>query len=289
MYMDGFFSSLAERKPFRAEARVRRADGEWRWVESLGAPRFSQSGEFLGMVGSSPDVTERKNAEEELHRYREHLEELVANRTRDLRELAHRLVDTQEKERARVGNELHDEIGQILTYTTLLIDRSVRKQDHTALPEAKTAIQEAIARVRNLSSVLSPFLLRSAGLMPALVSLTGEYVRRTNIKIDFDQNGNMEGVAEDVALATYRIVQEALTNVARHANASEIYLRLAREPGRLRLEIADNGNGFDPGAVKKSTGLAGMRERAMALGGVLSIEPNGRQGTRIVADLPLPD
>jgi signal transduction histidine kinase len=135
--------------------------------------------------------------------------------------------------------------------------------------------------------MLSPLLLRSAGLLQALVSLIEEYTSRTNIKVEFDHMDGLEEVPEDVALASYRIMQESLTNVARHAKASEVKIRLYREPGKLRLEVADNGSGFNPKEKEHTTGLTGMRERALALGGELTIESNHGQGTRVVAELPL--
>ncbi len=230
-----------------------------------------------------------KEAEDQLRRQRDYLERTVAERTRELRELSHRLVDAQENERTTIGNELHDEIGQLMTYATLLIDRAARKPDQQTLTEAKSTVQDAISKIRNLSSMLSPRLLKSAGLLQALVSLSEEFTQRTDIKVQFDHEDGFEEVPEDVALASYRIVQESLTNVARHAKASEVKIRLYREPGKLRLEVADNGSGFNPKATKHTTGLTGMRERALALGGELTIESNYGQGTRVVAELPLSD
>ncbi len=230
-----------------------------------------------------------KEAEDQLRRQRDYLERTVAERTRELRELSHRLVDAQENERTTIGNELHDEIGQLMTYATLLIDRAARKPDQQTLTEAKSTVQDAISKIRNLSSMLSPHLLRSVGLLQALVSLSEEFMQRTNIKVDFNHADRLEEVPEDVALASYRIIQESLTNVARHAKASEVKIRLYREPGKLRLEVADNGSGFNPKEKEHTTGLTGMRERALALGGELTIESNYGQGTRVVAELPLSD
>lgn len=228
-----------------------------------------------------------KEAEDQLRRQRDYLERTVEERTRELSELSHRLVDTQEKERDRIGSALHDEIGQLLTYTALLIDRAERKPDEKVFSEARATVREAISQIRNLSSMLSPRLLKNAGLLQALVSLSEEFTQRTNIKVDFDHADRLEEVPEDVALASYRIMQESLTNVARHAKASEVKVRLSRQADKLCLEVADNGTGFNPQATKHSTGLTGMRERALELGGELTIESNKGQGTRVVVELPL--
>lgn len=233
------------------------------------------------------DTTERKKAEEELYKYREHLEELVAERTRELRELSHRLVDAQEKERAFIGSELHDEIGQYLTFTTILIDSAARKEDEQALVEAKSSVQEAISRIRNLSSMLCPRLIRSAGVLEALVSLIEEYRKNAGLKVHFDHTGDLDNIPEEVALATYRIVQESLTNVARHAKTSEVKIDISRERDTLYLKVEDNGVGFDVDNLRGYIGLTGMRERAVALGGKLNIASNHGQGTQITAEISL--
>ena len=255
-------------------------------IDDSAAPIKDDRDDLVGVVLTFRDVTEREKAEEELRRHREHLEQLVAAGTLELRDLAHRLVNAQEQERARIGHALHDEIGQLLTCATYLIETAVRKPDKQILAEARSTIQEAISKIRDLSSMLSPRLLRSSGLLPALVSLAEDYERRTNIKVDFDHSDGLEEIPENLALTAYRIVQEALTNIARHAKTSEAKVQLLREPGKLRLEVIDNGIGFDRETVKHSAGLIGMRERALALDGELTIESNHGQGTRLVGEFP---
>lgn len=232
------------------------------------------------------DLTQQKRNEEVMRR-REYLEKLVAERTQELRDLAHRLVDAQEKERAVIGSALHDEIGQLLTYTTLLIDRAARKQDPKILVETKSIIQDAISRIRDLSSMLSPKLLRSAGLSQALTSLVEDYTRRTKIKVDFSHSEGLDGISEEVSLACYRILQESLTNTIRHAKATEVKVLLSCDHDSMRLEVVDNGIGFEPEMMKKATGLTGMRERALALGGDFFIESGPGKGTQIIAKIPL--
>ncbi len=234
------------------------------------------------------EVLMRKRAEEELTRHRDHLEQLVAERTRELRDLAHRLVDAQEQERAVIGISLHDEIGQLLTYATLLIDKATRKPDAKILEEAKTTVQEAISRIRDLSSMLSPNLLRSAGLGHAVGSLVDDFTRRTRVKVDVRFSGEISSdIPEEAALACYRIVQESLTNIIRHAKAMEVKVHLSRLQNAIRIDVEDNGVGFEPERMKKTTGLTGMRERALALGGEFNIESIPGKGTHINALIPL--
>ncbi len=268
-----------------SEIRIRKGNG-LTFHAKLQSMAVSSGDRTKNVRTSLSDITGRKKAEEELHQYREHLEEIVARRTRELRELSHRLVDAQEKERTTIGNELHDEIGQYLTYCTLLIDRASRKPDPEVLAQAKASVQDAMSLIRDLSSMLSPRLLKSAGLLTAVESLLSEYTRRTGIKVDLDHSGIGE-VPEDAGLAIYRIIQESLTNVARHAQASEVKVSLSRQNDDLCLEVADNGIGFESGFDRKSTGLTGMRERAVALRGELTIDSRKGQGTRVIAAIPL--
>ncbi len=182
----------------------------------------------------------------------------------------------------------HDEVGQVLTYASLLADKMSRKPDEKVASELKSSIREAIREIRTLSASLAPRLLRSAGLLDALRSLFTEFTGRTQVNVDFQCGEDIGELPDEVALAGYRIVQESLTNIARHSGANEVVVRLTREPDRLSLEIADNGSGFDVSAVKSSVGLTGMKERALALGGELTIISSPGKGTRILAELPLP-
>ena len=277
------------------ELRLRRADG----VPFSAQLDSIKSGEQRLRVVVT-DITERKQAEGELRKYRDHLAQLVKERTeelddankvlraeKELRELAHKLVEAQERQRSRIGSELHDQLGQQLTYAMLLVEKAARKPDEKTIVAARSTLQESISAVRNLSSMLSPRLLRGAGLFQALSSLLAEYTTRTQIRVDFDHSVTPADLSEDVALAGYRIVQEALTNVVRHAKASEVKVRLSLVPANLRLTVKDDGVGFALDAVGHSTGLTGMRERALALGGRMSIDTSPGQGTTIVAVLPL--
>ncbi|APV45505.1 PAS domain S-box-containing protein [Dehalogenimonas formicexedens] len=234
------------------------------------------------------DVTERKKADEELRKYRDDLEQQVVNRTLELRDLANRLVDIQEKERASIGTELHDDIGQTLTYATLLIAQAIRRPEEKILRDAQKSVQEAMAKTRDLSHTLSPSILKSAGLSMALECMAGEFERNTGIKTEFTIDKIIDQVPDAVALAAYRITQEALTNVTRHAAASQVLVSAIRKGDKLSVVVADNGIGFDPSIQKRTTGLVGMRERVLALGGEFRIGPNGNQGTRLSAEFPLP-
>ena len=159
------------------------------------------------------------------------------------------------------------------------------------LRESQDLVGELIGQVRELSLNLRPALLDDLGLLPALLWQFERYTAHMRVRVDFE-HASLEGrpCRPEVETAAYRIVQEALTNVARHAEASEVQVRLWVEGGRLLLRIEDQGRGFEPTITldpEESSGLAGMYERAMLLGGRLRIESSPGAGTRIQAELPL--
>jgi PAS domain S-box-containing protein len=232
------------------------------------------------------DISRRKELEEEMRRHKERLMDMIRQRTGQLSELARRLVEVQEKERSTIAKELHDEVGQLLTYAGLLVDKAVLKPQPETMKEAKSVIQDAISRLRNLSVSLSPPLLNH-GILEALEFLFEEYTRCTQIRVSFNHEVSLEDLSPNLALVVYRIVQEALTNVARHARATRVSVRISPRGRRLRIQIRDNGIGFDPKILRQSNGLSGMRERALALGGEIIVDSGPDKGTKIIATLPV--
>jgi signal transduction histidine kinase len=207
----------------------------------------------------------------------------------ELRELSHSLAKIQDDERNAVARELHDDVGQMLIYLTMLIRKTKQAPIDTNFEELTTTTRGAIQTIRGLCSRLIPLKLETLTLKVALDSLFEQYTKLSQIHVEFSCPDELHDLSSEIKLAAYRIIQEALTNVARHAKASEVKVRLSRKPDRLRLEVKDNGTGFNPKEKKHSTGLTGMRERALVLDGKLTIESNHGQGTRVVAELPLPE
>ncbi len=214
---------------------------------------------------------------------------------RNLQALSRQLIGVQESERRHLARELHDEIGQALTGLRLLV------QSREDLPtgevkarceQVRGIVDELLERIRGLSFDLRPSALDQLGLLPALLTLFERFTSQTGILVHFKHEGIEGRFAPEVETTAYRITQEALTNVARHAGVREATVRVWATADTLNIQIEDRGSGFDPEvalAAPASNGLAGMRERVTLLGGHMSIESCPGSGTQLTAQLPLTD
>lgn len=205
-----------------------------------------------------------------------------------LQNLSRRLVAVQEEERRHIGRELHDQIGQMLTGLKFSL-AAARNGDagRDALGDAERVATELTERIRRLSLELRPPMLDDAGLVPALTWHVERYAEQTGISVEF-RHGNVGRFNPDLETAVFRIVQEAMTNAARHARAKHVWLRVWVAADRLLVEIEDDGVGFSPSGIDAppTAGLTGMRERARLVGGSIIIESEGRSGTLVAVDLP---
>ena len=222
-------------------------------------------------------------------------DELLRSRER-LQTLSRRLIGAQEMERQRVARELHDDIGQTLSAVKMNL-QSIRRAAGASgvadrIQESIDSVDQALRRVRDLSVALRPLMLDDLGLVPALRWFVDRQSQRAGYRCRFDADESVEPPPE-VQIACFRIAQEALTNVARHAGAHNVDLGLRRRDDVLELTVTDDGRGFDVKmAVERlgadaSLGLLGMRERARLLGGRVTIESTRRGGTTVTARLPL--
>ncbi|MCX5999434.1 MAG: PAS domain S-box protein [Chloroflexi bacterium] len=245
------------------------------WVEVRSSLLRDQNGKAVGTLGVTRDITERKRYEERL------------------RSLSARLVELQEAERRRIARELHDQIGQWLTGLSLLLNmipdlpaEAIRSN----IAEAQVLINELMGRVKDMSLELRPSMLDDLGLMPTLIRHFLRYNAQTSVDVDFKQRGLDRRFPAELETAVFRIVQEGLTNVARHANVPKASVRVVVSRSRLSLQIEDNGKGFDPqvlAARGASSGITGMQERAALLGGHLAVDSIPGVGTRLMAEFPL--
>ncbi len=212
-----------------------------------------------------------------------------------LRQISSQVLSAQEEERKRIARELHDDTAQALTSVLVrlrLLEHSAGdKRLRSGLGELRDLTGVALEGVRRMAIDLRPPMLDDLGLEAALQAHLEDFSRRWPIKTKFT-GGRLGRLPAEAELALYRIVQEALSNVAKHAEASLVEVRLTRTGGTLRLMIEDDGNGFDVEAIRGSResglGLFGMEERLALIGGILKVESSAGGGTRVSADVPLP-
>jgi PAS domain S-box-containing protein len=272
------FQSYAEKvshgERVDVEAVRQRKDGRRLHVLVVSVP-VSVPGRQIAVCAMYRDITERKVAE-------------VA-----LQALSIRLMEVQETERKHLARELHDEIGQLLTSLRLLLRLNgdlPADALNTRFEQARVIVDDLLGRVRGLSFDLRPADLDQLGLLPALLGLFERYTAQTGVLVNFKHQGVDRRFAPQVETGAYRIVQEALTNAARHAGVADLRVRVWTDADKLHLQIEDRGYGFDPEAAlraPRSSGLIGMQERSMLLGGRLAIESSPGSGTTITAELPL--
>lgn len=227
------------------------------------------------------------------------LYERVVRGMERLRQLSQQLVRAQEEERRRLAQELHDEAGQALTALKISLDLirvdlpTELQQPREQLAQAASLVEETMTRLRGLAQALRPPALDTVGLNRTLEGLCHDFAERTRLAVHY-QGSEPTGLADVARIAIYRVLQEALTNVARHASASQVQVTLDCDAERISLTVEDDGVGFDAESVLAATGaqsaaglgLLGMRERLRLLGGHLLVESRPGQGTRLQASLP---
>ena len=235
----------------------------------------------IGLVGGTP-------AADELRRTRA---ELVEARLR-LEQLSRLVINAQEQERGRIARELHDEIGHALTALRMQLDALGVPPDPQAVEQCKLLADEAVVQVRRLALNLRPAMLDEVGLVPSLEWVLQDHARRSGWAAFFHAPNSEERYPAGVETACFRILQEALTNTARHAAAAHVDVSLTRTRTALELVVTDDGCGFELGegtigpAAWSHFGLVSMRERAKLLGGELRIISAPGRGTRVHATLP---
>jgi two-component system, NarL family, sensor histidine kinase UhpB len=273
LFDDGHFQGLACH---------RRPDGTHFWTEGESVCFYDGAGRIIGHSGVQRDVTDRTNAAAELERSRA-----------ELRALSARLQSTREEERTRLAREIHDVLGQALTGLKLDLAWLEEREPRTmpameGRPSIAARIDETMEIVRRLASELRPSLLDHLGLEAAIDWLVRDSAKRTGIPVTL-QVDEIPPLPGEIASHAFRIIQEALTNVARHSQATHVQVSVRRMTGRILLTVEDNGVGIGPQSLsgQHSVGLVGMRERAMACGGsfIVSGDPGH---TSIAVTIPVP-
>jgi PAS domain S-box-containing protein len=278
---------------FELEYRLRRADGEYRHVLDCAAPHGTKGG-LAGFIGSCLDITERKTAELLLRARETQLRESE----RQLRRLASSVEQARENERTMIARELHDELGQSLTAIKLELARTARVLTRQRLePEALDSLQSIVGgidvateTVRRLATSLRPPALDHLGLVAAIELEAAALTRRTGIRSRIFGNRRVPPLAPLQTTGTFRIVQEALTNVTRHASASAVTIWIVGRAKSTLIKIQDNGRGMTVRGPtdRAALGLLGMHERAEMIGGTLTIRSTPGKGTTISLMLKRP-
>ncbi len=276
------WSEFFDRGNLHTETDERRLDGTPLRIEGDYMVIYDARGRIAGHFGIQRDVTDRHRSSEEVRASR-----------RELRALAARLEKVREDERTGIAREIHDELGQALTGLKLDIAWMKHRlpRDHEMMAQCVSIIERidrTLTAVRRIATELRPSVLDQLGLAAALEWQGQEFGARTGIEVDMEL---MVGgtISDDLGSSAFRILQESLTNVARHAKATRVIIRLAQSPALLTLEVSDNGIGLSPEELEgtMSLGLIGMRERALACGGEFSISGKPGRGTTVFLRVPL--
>jgi PAS domain S-box-containing protein len=271
--LDTYVRAFEAREKFTMEYRLRRYDGEYRWILDIGVPRFNQDGSFAGFIGSCMDVTGLKLAEEALS---------GVNR---------RLIEAQECERTRISRELHDDISQRLALLALELeqlaedcpDLSAEVRSRVRVLREQTA--DVGGAVHTLSHELHSSKLEYLGLAPTISAFCKEFSDRQNVEVVFTHDDVPSSLPQDISLCLYRILQEALQNAVKHSGARRFEVELRGTSGAIDLSVRDSGSGFDVEKAMKTCGLGltSMKERIKLIDGQLSINSQPQCGTTIHA------
>jgi PAS domain S-box-containing protein len=272
-----YSASFDARADFEMEYRLRRRDGEYRWLVGYGVPRFESNGTFCGYIGSCVDITERKSA------------------TESLQALSGRLIHAQDEERARIARDLHDDFSQSLALQCIDLEQLLKKVAKTETDERTRLLQmlkrtkQMSADMRALSHQLHSNKLEYVGLVTAVSRLCEEISAQYEIEVRFTECRFPQNIPKDVTLCLFRVTQEALGNVVKHSQAKTAKVELGADSSGVSLRITDEGKGFEPNDANRGggLGLVGMTERLRLVGGRLLVKSKLMQGTTLLAEVPM--
>jgi PAS domain S-box-containing protein len=267
--------AFSQRESVEMEYRVRRKDGEYRWVLDDGVPRFNPDGTFAGYIGCCIDITDRKLAEE------------------SLATIGRRLIEAHEAERTWIGRELHDDINQRLALLANELDQWSQNTSTNEVAElvrrTRTQIAEVAQDVQGLSHRLHSSKLEYLGLVTAAKSFCRELSEKTNVEIVFEHAGIPDNLSKEVSLCLFRVLQEGLQNAVKHSGVKSFAVDLRGTGKSIELTVVDCGIGFEEqeAFTGHGLGLISMRERLQLVHGELSVKSQPGAGTMIRARVPL--
>ncbi len=275
--MDVYTQAFDRRESFQMEYRLRRHDGEFRWLLDIGVPRFNADQSFAGYIGSCIDVTDRKLAEE------------------SLASMGRKLIEAHEEERTRIARELHDDITQRLALLAIELDRwnqhlpEAAVDLHHHIHDARQRLSELAKDTQTLSHRLHSSKLEYLGIVGAANSFCKELSEQQQVQVDFSHSDIPRTVPKEVSLSLFRVLQEALQNAVKHSGVRHFKVELRGTPEEIRLTVTDSGIGFDwrDAISGRGLGLISMRERLQLVKGGLSIKSGPGRGTTISAHVSL--
>jgi PAS domain S-box-containing protein len=274
--LETYTESFDRREDFRMEYRLRRHDGEYRWMLDIGVPRFNPDRSFAGYIGSCLDVTERKLAEEALS------------------SISRRLIEAHEEERTRIARDLHDDITQRLALLAIQIEQLKRNLPESAsvvadrMGELSKRTGEIAADVQSISHQLHSSKLEYLGIVAAMRSFCAEFGEQQKVEIDFSYAEVPQHLSPAISLCLFRVSQEALNNAVKHSGVRRFEVKLRGASDTIHLIVRDSGHGFNPEAAmqRQGLGLTSMKERLKLVNGELKIDSQPKSGTTVHARVP---
>jgi PAS domain S-box-containing protein len=270
-----YSQAFDQRQSFAMEYRLRRNDGEYRWILDIGVPRFNRDGSFAGYIGSCLDITDRKLAEEALAT------------------VGSRLIEAHEEERTWIARELHDDIVQRVALVTAELEQYHQASDGTTgvndhIPQALQRLSDLGKDIQALSHRLHSSKLEYLGLASAVQSFCRELSEQRKVRIEFRHSEIPAGIPKEISLCLFRVVQEALQNAVKHSAAQDVTVEVRGTKEEINLIVSDSGVGFNwqDAMNRRGLGLISMRERLRLVNGELSIRSIPGSGTTVVARVP---
>ena len=278
---NGWQDATKAHEEFFTDYRLLRPDGTITWVMGQAIPEINSKNQLVGYIGTITDITQRKKAEQEILESRKQMEQLYTH-----------LTDVRENERAEISREIHDQFGQSLTALKFDLNWLADKIDKTPELDSKLKnmvdiVNTTLKDIQRISSDLRPGMLDDLGLISAIQWYSQEFEKRTNVNCHL-QLEEIPDMDSKIALALFRVLQEGLTNVIRHANAKNVEIRLFLQSNNVLLKITDDGVGIKSDQInhKNSLGLVGMRERVNQFNGKLEIGTHEKSGTCLTVIIP---
>jgi PAS domain S-box-containing protein len=272
-----YSQAFDRREPFQMEYRLRRNDGEYRWILDIGVPRFNADGNFAGYIGSCLDITDRKLAEEALA------------------SVGRRLIEAHEEERTWIARELHDDIMQRIALLAIELEQCDHQalgsvvDVHKYLESTRQRISELGNDIQALSHRLHSSKLEYLGFVGGVKSFCRELSEQRNVRIEFKHSDIPAAIPKEISLCLFRVLQEALQNAVKHSAAQNFTVELHGTKEGISLTVSDSGIGFDwqDAMNRRGLGLISMRERLRLVNGELSIQSVPGRGTIVLARVPL--